>query len=146
MKIIRKRPQTQCQCKTKSFSISERRPVVILIVPQTFAGDSDSLSSDLANDSLHHNLIRRNVQRLHLHFDLVGYRLCHGFGSCMIILLILQIPQYHFLNAWLYFQWVESVLHYYSLVQVTFRTHGVLVWRYSRSLVCGQSPYCFLLF
>ena len=71
--------------------ISERGPVVVLVVPQALRCDSYALSGDLADDCLHDDLVRGDVEGLDLHLYLVGDQLSHHLGSRVLVLLVLQV-------------------------------------------------------
>ena len=89
--------------------ICKRCPVVVLVVPQALRCDSDTLSSDLADDCLHDDLVGRNVEGLHLHLYLVGDQLSHHLRSRVLVLLVLQVSQNNLLDALFNLRGIESI-------------------------------------
>ena len=89
--------------------ICKRCPVVVLVVPQALRCDSDTLSSDLADDSLHDDLVGRNVEGLDLHLYLVGDQLSHHLRSRVLVLLVFKVSKNNLLNALFNLRGIESI-------------------------------------
>lgn len=71
--------------------VSERSIIIVGIVPQTLAGNSDALSSHLADYSLYDDLVGGNRKNLDLLLNLAHDSLDLSLGLSLVVLLTLEV-------------------------------------------------------
>ena len=69
-----------------------------MVVPETFARNSDTLSLDLADNGLHHDLVRRNREPFNCRLNFIGDFLSLVLALLVVILPISQVSGYDLLD------------------------------------------------
>ena len=90
------------------ISVGKSCVIIVGLIPKALAGNSDTLSSDLADNSLHDDLVSRDGKCLDLLLNLANDSLNLGLCLGLIVLFVLEVLSDDCLNDIADFGRVES--------------------------------------
>ena len=80
------------------ISVGESCVIIVGLVPKALAGNSDTLSSNLTDNSLHNDLVSRDGKSLDLLLNLANNSLHLSLSLGLIVLFILKVLSDNSLN------------------------------------------------
>ena len=83
--------ENHARAEKRGVAECEARIIIVGVIPETLRGNSDALTSNLSDDCLNDDFVRRDVEQFHLRLYLLNDVFDLRLGLSLIILLAFEL-------------------------------------------------------